>query len=178
MVTSVSRYEQAMRNQHVLPLMLTTVDTFNMLFDPVSNRLTAVLDFDFSHVATPADEYFYSFRTVGALLAGPFEEGEEERLRHYLLNGFDETTPKVKIGKVDFQIAAMTDKEFTRAGVLRPADIRGCGELAGLKWFLEDVSPPYFYMTRWLASMPSAKVDEIHEEIKNNLDSYLKRWGY
>lgn len=44
----------------------------------------------------------------------------------------------------------MMDKEFTRAGVLRPADIKGCGELAALKWFLEDVSPPYFFMSRWL----------------------------
>jgi hypothetical protein len=32
-----------------------------MLFDPLSNRLTALLDFDLSHIATPADEYFYSY---------------------------------------------------------------------------------------------------------------------
>jgi hypothetical protein len=149
-----------------------------MLFDPASNRLTALLDFDFSHIATPADEYFYSFRTVGALLAGPFEKGEEGQLRQYLLNGFDETIPKVKIGKVDFQIAAIMDKEFTHAGVLRPADIKGAGELAGLKWFLEDVSPPYFFMSRWLTHMQPEKVDEIQKEIEENLDKYLNRWGY
>jgi hypothetical protein len=48
---------------------------------------------------------------------------------------------------VDFEIAQMMDKEFVRAGVFRPADIQGAGELSGLKWFLEDVSPPYFFMS-------------------------------
>jgi hypothetical protein len=149
-----------------------------MLFDPISNRLTALLDFDLSHIATLADEYFYSFRTVGALLAGPFEEGDEGQLRRCLLDGFDGNVPDQNGRKVNFEIAQMMDKEFLRAGVLRPADIQGAGELAGLKWFLEDVSPPYFFMSRWLAHMEPEKVDEIKTSIEENLGKYLERWGF
>ncbi|KAK0127737.1 hypothetical protein ONS96_007251 [Cadophora gregata f. sp. sojae] len=153
-------------------------NTFNMLFDPTSNRLTALLDFDLSHIATPADEYFYSFRTVGALLAGPFEEGDEGQLRRCLLDGFDGNNLPQNGRKVDFEIAQMMDKEFVRAGVLRPVDIQGAGELAGLKWFLEDVSPPYFFMSRWLEHMEPQKVDEIKTGIEENLGKYLERWGF
>ncbi|KAK2758250.1 hypothetical protein FQN54_004095 [Arachnomyces sp. PD_36] len=155
-----------------------TLDTFNMLFDPKSNRLTALLDFDLAHIATPADEYFYSFRTVGALLVGPFEEGEYGQLRQYLLDGFDGTIPTQIGGKVDFEIAQMMDKEFVRTGVLRPADIKGAGELAALKWFLEDVSPPYFFMSRWVACRKPEQIEEIKSDIEKNLGKYLERWGF
>ncbi|EHL03113.1 hypothetical protein M7I_0805 [Glarea lozoyensis 74030] len=150
-------------------------NTFNMLFDPSSNLLTALLDFDLSHIATPADEYFYSFRTLGALLAGPFEPGDEGQLRQYLLYG---NVPAQNGTKVDFEVAQMMDKEFVRAGVLRPADIPGAGELAALKWFLEDVSPPYFFMERWLEWKGREKVEEIKVGIEETLGGYLERWGF
>lgn len=151
---------------------------FNMLFDPSSNRVTALLDFDFSHVASPADEYFYSFKTFGALLAGPFEEGDEGLLRTCLLEGFDGKVPLESNGKgrVNWTVAVMMDEESQAAGLLRPADIDGCGELAALHWFLEDVSPPYFYMSRWVANMKPEDIDDTHQSIGKNLDRYLARW--
>ena len=72
----------------------------------------------------------------------------------------------------------MTDEEFTRAGVLRPVNIQGCGELAALKWFLEDVSPPYFFMSRWVTQMGPEKVNEIQQTIEENLEIYLDRCGF
>jgi hypothetical protein len=155
-----------------------TIDTFNMLFDPTSNRLTALVDFDLSHIATPADEYLYSFRTLGALLASPLEPGDEGQLRQCLLYGFDGNVPDENGKEVDFEIAQMMDKEFVRAGVLRPADIHGAGELAALKWFLEDVSPPYFFMERWLEWKGREKVEEVKVGVEENLGKYLGRWGY
>ncbi|KAI5859398.1 hypothetical protein GGS23DRAFT_600519 [Durotheca rogersii] len=153
---------------------------FNILYDAPSNQLTALLDYDFSHIASPAEEYFYSFRTIGALLTGPFEEGDEGRLRKCLLEGFEGNTGTEMHGRgrVNWEVALMTDYEFYRAGVLRPADIPGCGELASLKWFLEDVSPPYFYMSRWLAGRTPEILGGMREEIRSNLDKYLLRWGF
>lgn len=151
---------------------------FNMLFDPTTNRLTALLDFDLSFIGSPADEYFYSLRTVGSLLVGPFEEGEFGDLRRCLLHGFDGDALPENGKKLDFEVAHMIDKEFVRAGVLRPMDIPGAGDLAALKWFLEDIAPPYFFMSRWMAHMESEKVDEIQADIESNLSRYLERWGY
>lgn len=59
-----------------------------------------------------------------------------------------------------------------------PADIPSCGELASLKWFLEDVSPPYFYMSRWLANKTPETLSGMREEIRSNIDKYLLRWGF
>jgi hypothetical protein len=112
------------------------------------------------------------------LLAGPFEEGDEGQLRRCLLDGFDGNVPDQNGAKVDFDIAQMMNNEFVRAGVLRSADIQGAGELAGLKWFLEDVSPPYFFMSRWLDHIGSERIDEIQITIEENLGKYLERWGF
>ncbi|KAI1426826.1 hypothetical protein F5Y12DRAFT_739836 [Xylaria sp. FL1777] len=154
-------------------------NTFNMLVDPASGRLTALLDFDLSHVASPAEEFFYSFRTLGSLLAGPFETGDELLLRKCLLEGFDETPLTYDgHGKVNWPIAQNTDMEFSRAGVRKPAEIMGCGELAALKWFLEDLSPPYFYMPRWLEYQTPEGVDKTLQSIQSNVEKYLERWGF
>lgn len=110
-----------------------TLDTFNMLFDSTSSRLTALLDLDLSHIASPAGEYFYSFRTVGALLVGYFEEGDEGQLCRCLLDGFDGNVSARNDGKLDFEVARILDEVFVRASVLRPSDIQGAGELSGLK---------------------------------------------
>ncbi|RDL34489.1 Protein kinase-like (PK-like) [Venustampulla echinocandica] len=151
---------------------------FNMLFDPTSNRLTALLDFDLSFIGSPVDEYFCSFRSVGSLLVGPFEKGEFGDLRQCLLRGFDSKALPENGQKLNFEIAYMMDKEFVRAGVLRPTDIPGAGELAALRWFLEDVAPPYFFMSRWIAHMEPEKVDEIQASIQTNILKYLESWGY
>lgn len=104
---------------------------FNVLFEPSSNHVTALLDFDFSHIASPADEYFHSFRTFGALLAGSFEQGDEGLLRTSLLQGFYGkvlSEPDVK-GRVNLTVAMMFSEESQEAG------LHGCGELAALHWY-------------------------------------------
>ena len=44
-------------------------DLQNMLFDPDTMKIIALLDFDFAHVASPLDGYFWSFRQLHGLLA-------------------------------------------------------------------------------------------------------------
>ncbi|KAH8897883.1 hypothetical protein GQ53DRAFT_818138 [Thozetella sp. PMI_491] len=61
-------------------------DVQNFLFDPGTRRLVGLLDFIFSHVASAADEYLYSFPSLGGLLIPPrLDDG----LRRYLLHGFE-----------------------------------------------------------------------------------------
>lgn len=153
---------------------------FNMLYDPATREVTALLDCEFAYIGSPADEYFYSFRTFGSLLAGPFEEGDEGRLRKCLLDGFDGNVPAESDGKgrVKWSTAESMNRHFSQVGVLRPIDIQGCGELAALKWFLEDISPPYFYMPRWLENISPERIKNVQHSIKENLDKYLTRWGF
>ena len=55
---------------------MTRIDLQNILFDQESNHLTAIQDFDFSHVASLVDEYFCFLHSIHSLLTGPLE-GEE-----------------------------------------------------------------------------------------------------
>jgi hypothetical protein len=51
------------------------------LFDPATNQVTALLDFNFTSIASPADEFFYSFSSFHWILSGRFEPEENEALR-------------------------------------------------------------------------------------------------
>lgn len=154
-------------------------DIFNMLFDVESNRLTALLDFDFSHVATPADEYFYSMGLLGHILLGPLEEGPMQQWVKCLLNGCDGNMPTAEeSADVAWGTMKMLSEEFARAGVRRPQDIKGIGELAGVKWFLEAVFPPYFASPRWLSRRTPEQVEKIRKNQESQVNAYLQRWGY
>ena len=151
-----------------------------MLFDIDSNRLTALLDFDFSHVATPADEYFYSMALLGHIVLGPLEKGTEQRLVKSLLTGWKGNIPSAEEerGWVPWETMQMLSEELARAGVLRPQDIKGIGELAGVKWFLEDVFPPYFASPTWLQKRTPEKLEAIRNEKEARIEGYLTMWGY
>jgi aminoglycoside phosphotransferase (APT) family kinase protein len=63
-------------------------DLQNILFDLAANPVTALLDFDFTHVASPADEFFYFSPSFYGILSGLFESEENEALRPAQLDGF------------------------------------------------------------------------------------------
>ncbi|KAK9427749.1 kinase-like domain-containing protein [Lipomyces doorenjongii] len=158
------------------------LDLQNILIDPTTLHLTALLDFDFSHIASPADEFFYSFSLVHGILTGPFEEAEMELLRAAQLHGF------AKIGElpssasgddspVDWEVAKIWDEELTSAGVKKPSNITGIEELAELYWFCIDVCPPFFEMPRWLARRTPEQQKKAKNGAKACLVKYLNRWN-
>lgn len=72
----------------------------NMLFDPETNRITGVLDFDFASVGHPCQEFFSSFHDVGG-------------------NVFGDEVPKGQIW----------DDALAARDILRPGTIRGMDTL-------------------------------------------------
>jgi hypothetical protein len=164
-----------------LSFQLTRADFHNILFDPKSNRHTAILDFDFTHIASPADEYFYSFPSFHGLLMGPLESEEMKALRQATLNSFTSSAyipTEGKESEVNWELAKMWYEEIEKLGVLNPANIAGIGELAALYWFSTDVSPPYFVMERWLNRKNVEERQEAKKEVEENLEKYLQRWGF
>lgn len=132
---------------------MTRIDLQNILFDQESNHLTAIQDFDFSHVASLVDEYFCFLHSIYSLLTGPLEGEEFKTLRMAQLSGFTTTTFAPAEGKepeVNWDIAKVGDKEIEKQGVLNPGNIAGIEDVTALYWFLIDVGPQYFLMGRWL----------------------------
>lgn len=146
-------------------------DLHNLLFDPETHRITGLLDFAFSHIASAADEYFYSFEKIQGLL---FPPGVNDTLRHNILHGFDETAT----GSAG--IAFLRDKEFSQAGVQRPVDLMpGIEPLSRLYWFIQNISPGLFFLPRSRARMGPAKTNAVRSHTEDDLGrTYLGPWGY
>lgn len=160
------------------PKLISGLDVENLLIDPETLQLTALLDFDFSHIASPGDEYFYSFPSFHGIVAGPFEEGEQGALTQVQLNGFKDFKPPESQEEVDWNLAKTWHSALKTAGVETPADIDGIEELAALYWFLLDVCPPYFLLPRWLKRKTPEQQQASKKETEVSLDKYLRRWGY
>ncbi|CCD42880.1 hypothetical protein BofuT4_P071760.1 [Botrytis cinerea T4] len=60
----------------------------NLLYDPATYRVTALLDYDFANILHPAHEFFQSFGTSGVQFLGWSRDKEAEVLRTSQLTGF------------------------------------------------------------------------------------------
>ncbi|TDZ19140.1 hypothetical protein Cob_v007914 [Colletotrichum orbiculare MAFF 240422] len=119
--------------------------TNNLLFDPSTLQVTALLDFDFSYVGTAADEFMgFSFGNIcGGTLPGPYESAADQlALRQLMLSGFCETPPAGwESPETQWDLAEEWDRQLARAGAARPSTISLFEEIANIYWLQDKVSP-------------------------------------
>ncbi|KAK9313394.1 hypothetical protein V1524DRAFT_417268 [Lipomyces starkeyi] len=154
----------------------------NLLFDKSSFRLTAVLDFDFSHIGSPISEWLFSFWDLGGILPGSADPIGP--IRSWLLNGFpsddsiahDENDD----GKEEstWMITAAWDKALAEAGVKKPSTIRGAGDTADVWWFSQEICQPYWFIEDLIGKKTPEKLNEMQMTSEQMLDMYLVQWGY
>ncbi|KAF6816302.1 hypothetical protein CPLU01_13898 [Colletotrichum plurivorum] len=153
-------------------------DGNNVLFDEATNKITALLDYDFGHIGSQADEYFYSFPSIHGLLIPPFiPDPDEEHLRECLLQGFSSEDAKRKSQSHDWATAFVKDEEFGKAGVERPVAIKGIDQLSSVFWFIQNISPPMFFLERWRAKATSDRIAMIMGMTRDSLERNLEHWG-
>lgn len=158
--------------------------------DPTSLRITALLDFDFAHVACVIDEYFYSFEDFHGLLPGPYHRSAEQlAVRNALLNGFpgsfppsalpssDPEKPSDLLG-VQGKVAKTWDEELQRVGAKRPRTIKGAGEVAALYSFAQEMCPWYFMQERWVKMQTEEQLGEEKKKGEETVVQYLESWGF
>ncbi|KAF4808754.1 hypothetical protein CGCSCA5_v012043 [Colletotrichum siamense] len=147
--------------------------------DFVHKQVTALLDYDFGHIGSQADEYFFSFPSIHGLMIPLFTgDSKEEDLRRCLLNGFTKEDVQRKSEKIDWKTAIMKDEEFSKAGVERPSDIQGIDGFSAVYWFIQDISPPMFLLERWRAKATPERIGMIKREARNNQEKNLDLRGY
>ncbi|KKP05608.1 aminoglycoside 3'-phosphotransferase/choline kinase domain protein [Trichoderma harzianum] len=117
--------------------------TNNILFDANTLQVTALLDFDFSYVATAAEEFFgFSFGNIsGGKLPGPFETGANLSLRQAMLSGFRTPFLNADTSTIQWDVAKAWDKELVRAGAAKPATIPHFEDIADIYWLQDKISP-------------------------------------
>ncbi|OOQ89873.1 phosphotransferase enzyme family protein [Penicillium brasilianum] len=144
----------------------------NLLFDRTSNRLTAVLDFDFAHIGAPISEYLFSFWDLGGLLPG---SSDPDPLRNYILKGF----PFLEEGVEDkWKLARAWDNALSHVGAKKPLTIEKAGDIADIWWFSQDLCEAYWFIDGFLEKRTPEKLEELKAESASNLEGYLTQWGF
>ncbi|PNP49017.1 hypothetical protein THARTR1_10228 [Trichoderma harzianum] len=117
--------------------------TNNILFDASTLQVTALLDFDFSYVATAAEEFLgFSFANLpGGKLPGPFETGANLSFRKAMLSGFSTPSLNENNAEIQWDLAKAWDKELVRAGAAKPATISQFEDITDIYWLQDQTSP-------------------------------------
>ena len=112
----------------------------NFLYDASTMRLTALLDFDFSHIATFADEFFRSLGADIGQFPSSRESGEPLALRTAMLTGFPDPLPPSN-DDVQWPSAKAWDDALRERGAKRPGTIEDIAALSDLFWLSGQILP-------------------------------------
>lgn len=123
----------------------------NLLHDPATGRVTALLDYDFSTILHPAYEFFRSFGPNGGQLTGWIDGSDPEKqelaaLRRAKLAGeFPSPLPtavETPNGPgVEWEVAQAWENELQKLDVKRPSTIQGIDKLADVDELLGSLTP-------------------------------------
>lgn len=153
------------------------VATNNLLFDPETIRLTAIIDFDWAHVAGRADEFCRSFGgEMGCQFSGPYnDDAEQLSLRQAFLIGFPHPLPVSET--VPWAIAKAWDGKLAHVGAQRPATIHGLPAISGLYWLSEQISP--FILTNEMVMQRFTKeeLETYRDKTAHLIQKYLGSYG-
>ncbi|KAK4165541.1 kinase-like domain-containing protein [Cladorrhinum sp. PSN259] len=123
----------------------------NLLHDPATGLVTALLDYDFSTILHPAYEFFRSFGPNGGRFAGWIADSDPEgqellELRRAKLTGefpspLPTPTDTPNGPGVDWELAQAWENELQKINVKRPSTIQGIDKLADVDELLGSLKP-------------------------------------
>ncbi|KAK2014489.1 hypothetical protein LZ32DRAFT_674324 [Colletotrichum eremochloae] len=105
----------------------------NVLFDTATNKITGVVDFDFSYVSHPCQEFVTSFGDVGGNINGGHgPDVTEGRLPKALLTGSFEANDMPAEAREVWAVAKAWDAALATRNAMKPSTITGMSRLAQL----------------------------------------------
>ncbi|KAF7557456.1 hypothetical protein G7Z17_g659 [Cylindrodendrum hubeiense] len=133
------------------PVADTQLATDNLLYDPKTGRITALLDYDFASILHPAYEFFRSFSSNGGQFLGwsgdtTPQDQEAAALRKAKLTGqfpspLPAPVPSENGPAVDWELAQAWEHELRNLDVKRPSTIQGIDRVADVDEVLGSLLP-------------------------------------
>ncbi|KAJ5929905.1 Phosphotransferase enzyme family protein [Penicillium verhagenii] len=146
----------------------------NMLVDPDTNQLTAVLDFDFSHVGSPAHLFFTSLQSLGTST-----DPTGGKLTKALLTGsFKDVRGMSEEGKSIWMQARVLDKAMATRGSVRPSEVQGLETLNRLTELERLICPFRLAVPMFLEKKTKAELAHARLLAEQALVNQLGFWGY
>ncbi|GKT70085.1 phosphotransferase enzyme family protein [Colletotrichum tofieldiae] len=155
--------------------------TNNILYDPSTKRLTAILDFDWAFVSHPCHEFFTSLGDIGGNTGGGTGRDPDlsgGRLGKAMLTGdfdiFD--LPEAAVGQLARDKA--WDDALAERGALRPSDIRGISALDRLRRLDALLCPFALEHPVMLRRKTPEEVTEMRKVAEKDLVDCLAEFGH
>jgi hypothetical protein len=155
-------------------LLTFIIATTNLLFEPVSNQITGLFDFDFGRVAHPLHEYVENgFRDFGGSLA-------DDALKDILISGvYTSQPPPDKVSEELWELAKTWDAAITRIGVTKPSNLAETDVFLKLNAFNEVLLSYRLYHPVLIKRYGSEeKVQEAKRQAQKKLSDFLDNEGY
>ena len=146
-----------------------------MLFDPATNRITALLDYDFSCISHPSYEFFCSFGDTGGRFQGwsGDEDTEQLALHDAKLYGFPSSE-----GRVNWELAEAWENELEKVQVLRPRTIQGIEHVADADAILGAIGPWPLANVKILEMQFDEIKVRLRDDGEKKLIKILNRFGF
>lgn len=149
--------------------------TNNMLFDKDTKKLTAVLDFDWSYISNPLDEFMGSLQDVGGNI-----RHEDKNIEAAILSG-DFTWPPPNLDKESveqWQVAKAWNTAMKKCGVVSPSDIRGVDEIRDLLHLQALLCPYQLGNESMLKQFDEKKRAEMRAKTEAELIQWLEKHDF
>ncbi|XXG94149.1 hypothetical protein Hte_000401 [Hypoxylon texense] len=152
----------------------------NILFDPSTQRVTALIDYDFSCILHPSYEFLRSFDGAGGQFrgwSGDDEAGQQAALRAAKLHGFPSPLPESTKDGVDWELAHAWEEELEKLGVERPRTIEGIDKVADVDTVLRTILPWRLSNSDVLRMQSEKVIMKCREENEVQLVQLLEHMG-
>lgn len=115
----------------------------NLLYDATSQRITALIDYDFACILHPSYEFSRSFSGAGGQFQGwsDVESSEQTALRDAKLHGFPSPLPQGTKDRVKWDVAKAWENELEKLDVKRPSTMKGIEKVADVDAVLRSILP-------------------------------------
>ncbi|KAJ3128240.1 hypothetical protein HK100_009290 [Physocladia obscura] len=146
----------------------------NILYDPETKEITALLDFDFSAIMHPSHEFFSGFRDFGGNVSS-----SSAFLRKAICSGIFTPIPAVDLTdaeKEEWELASIWDSQLAATDAVRPSMIKGIEQLEELNRFSELLFPWAF--GDGAALFTEDKLVVKRDEAETNLINILLKFGF
>lgn len=146
-----------------------------MLFNKDTKKITAVVDFDWSYISNPLDEFMCSLQDVGGNI-----RHEDKKIEAAILSG-DFTSPPANLDEESakkWQIAKAWNTAMKKCGVVSQSDIRGVAEIRGLLHLQALLCPYQLGNESMLKQLDDEKRAEMRAKTEEDLIQWLEKHGF
>jgi len=115
----------------------------NVLYNPTTKQITALLDYDFTCILHPSYEFLRSFSGIGGQFQGwsDIESSEQTALRDAKLHGFPSPLPENTADGVAWDVAKAWEDALEKLHVKRPRTMGGIEKVADVDAVLRSTLP-------------------------------------